>query len=344
MLGAKKSRSQSILAITLVIQMLLFAMLACGGGGTGSSLPDANVNEENVRILDLPQFVCPTSTPVPTNTQIPTAIQPTLNVPPVGYQTNTPVPGFMPVYAYYCPPMVIACGYYTINLTNTPVPGGNYATPGYDLPGATSTPRPTHTPWPSPTPYTVVYNYHMGADIYTGGFVSPLKLRLQVANPQVQQIGGQQIVSWQVEIENLGDVDYYALPASQTFVAEINDGSQIIAGWWPASIEAMEAINMSIAGVEADIVMIGAGQTFSFSLAANTSNGSLHSIGWILDPYGGEGGGMYGGNVAYWINNLDPHGCSGNVSDGAIVPTLSGPMPTHTPTPTTIPCTNPFGC
>ena len=37
----------------------------------------------NADLLDLPQFVCPTSTPVPTNTQISTAIQPTVGVPPV---------------------------------------------------------------------------------------------------------------------------------------------------------------------------------------------------------------------------------------------------------------------
>ena len=279
MCRAERAQAQSTLAIMMSIIMLLIAMLACGGGGTGSNLPDENVNEENVRILDLPQFVCPTSTPVPTNTQIPTAVQPTLNVPSSGYQTNTPVPGLLPVSAYYCPPIVVSCGYYTVYVTMTPVPGGNYANPGYDLPGATSTPRATHTPWPSPTPYTVIYNYHMGADIYTGGFVSPLKLRLQVANPQVQQVNGQQIVSWQVEIENLGDVDYYALPASQTFVAEIHSGNQLIAGWWPASVEAMDAINMSTAGIESDIVMVGPGQTFSFSLAAETTGGSLHSIG-----------------------------------------------------------------
>jgi hypothetical protein len=106
----------------------------------------------------------------------------------------------------------------------------------------------------------------------------------------------------------------------------------------------MEAIGLPTSGIEADIVRVGPGESLRFSLAAITRTGSPHSIGWILDPYGGEGGGLYGGNVAYWINTLDPHGCAGNVGTGAVVPTMSGPPPTHTSTPTTAPCANPFGC
>ena len=286
---------------------VLLGILACVGSAT--------IN--NISIVDMPQFICPSSTPRATHTQPPTQVQPVTNIPPSGYATFTPVPG--------CSWNGSFCA------TNTPYPGGIYSTPGYSVPGPTSTSRATLTPWPTPTPHTITGGFHLGADVYAGGFDSSVSIRLQIDNVRVYPVDdAQQVVVWDVEIENVGSVDYFALPGAQVFVAAVSTQS----GQWWASEEAANATGIVLQPELMDVLEVLPGDFYQLTLTAFTPLGDPTRLGWILDPASdGRDGDMIGGNVAYWVSETDPS-CIGNIAPGSTPGTPVGPRPTHTPTHT----------
>lgn len=142
----------------LLILSLWLAVLACTG------TPSA------MQILDQPVYACPTATPRPTDTPLPTSVQPNVIVPPSDWATLTLVPG--------CLWNGRVCA------TNTPVFGGIYLTPAATRPGATSTPRPTTTPYPTATAFVMrpPQEFFVGDAIYTGGFISTINIRLRLLN------------------------------------------------------------------------------------------------------------------------------------------------------------------
>jgi hypothetical protein len=324
----------------LVLCALAMAMLACGG------LADSGITEANVRVTGLPQFVCPSSTPVPTNTALPTLTQrPTSTqviIPtPWIYATHPPSCNYsVPASSRYaCLPNaclwsnIAVCGVFTIRPTN--IPGGSWSGGGVGY-GATSTPRPTHTPrptytpYPTPTPYIVSENYHMGADVYVGGD-GDLALRLQVADAYRLLAGERQIVVWAIEIENVGAVTYHALPGAQTFVSHLMTNGQVREGQWYASAEALRSAGLNVDERALDIVRLEAGESISLTLAAFTPQGEVYKLAWILDPYASAGGGYVGGNTALWVNQPDDNNCLGNIEGDFAIPTPSAQPPTPTP-------------
>jgi hypothetical protein len=290
--------------------MLLLAILACGAATV-----------DNVRVLDVPQYICPSDTPPPTHTQPPTRVQPYTQVPPSGFVTNTPYPG--------CVFRGARC------VTHTPHPGGVYSTPGYVVPGATSTPRATLTPWPTPTAYVVTGGFHLGADVYTGGVESPVRLRLRLDDVETVQVEeNRQVVAWAVEIENVGEVPYYGLPGAQVFVANIQVDEETLEGQWWASQEAASAVGIRLQPEALDVLEVLPGDAYRLTLTAFTPVGEPTGFGWALDPLsGGRDGDLTGGSVAYWTTGTDP-ACSGNIGPGATVPTPAGLRPTPTPSAT----------
>lgn len=288
---------------------VLCLILACGAATTAQ-----------VRILDLPQFICPSSTPRPTHTALPTQMRPPIYVPPSGFATYTPMPG--------CIWNGRLCA------TNTPAFGGAYLQPGHYIPGATSTPRPTHTPWPSPTPFVLTGRFPLGADVYTGGFASAVSLRLRIGTTNVIPLSaGRQIVTWDIELENVGSVDYAAIPGGQVFVAALRMSGGERAGQWWASAEAARAAALTSHSQVTDALTLSPGEAYRFTLAAFTIVGEPLRFGWALDPLSsGREGDMVGGNVAYWSSDTRSE-CVGNVGSGAVIPTLAVPVPTATPTP-----------
>ncbi|MBL8166305.1 MAG: hypothetical protein JNJ61_30250 [Anaerolineae bacterium] len=296
--------------IVLAGLMLVAAILACGAATAG-----------NVRIRDLPQFICATSTPLATYTQAPTQAQPPIYRPPSGYATYTPAPGCI-WNGYLC-------------ATNTPYPGGSYSTPGYYVPGATSTPRPTHTPWPTPTPYVLTGRFFLGADVYTGGFESEISLRLRIEGVQVYPLdAARQVVAWQIEMENVGQVVYATIPGGQVFVAEVSaDGMPRTGQWW-ASAEAAQAAGIALQPEALDALEVQPGQVYRLTLTAFTPVGEPVRFGWVLDPLAdGRDGDLVGGNVAYWASDVSAE-CAINPGSGVIVPTPSALAPTATPSRT----------
>src|SRR5689334_9915142 len=72
---------RAFLNLSLVVVMLGLAILACTAG------------TDNVRIEGLPQYVCPSATPRPTDTAFPTS---TPTIPPY-FQVNLPTPYYIGV-------------------------------------------------------------------------------------------------------------------------------------------------------------------------------------------------------------------------------------------------------
>lgn len=299
------------LYLLLSEMMLVTAALACGAATTTN----------NVRIRDLPQFICATSTPRPTHTQAPTQVQPAVYIPPAGYVTYTPVPG------------CIWSGF--VCATNTPHPGGSYRTPGHYVPGATSTPRPTHTPWPTPTAYVLTGRFFLGADVYTGGFESEISLRLRIEYIEVYPVdAARQVVAWNIDIENVGQVVYATIPGGQVFVAEVDASGIRRGGQWWASAEAAQAAGITLQPEVLDVLEVQPGQQYRLMLTAFTPVGEPVRFGWVLDPLAnGRDGDLVGGNVAYWASDVSAE-CRLNPGHGVVVPTPSALAPTPTPSRT----------
>jgi len=282
--------------------------LACGGTLT--------VSENQVRIQELPQFICPSSTPRPTATQVATTVAQPIQRPPSGWITQ---------YQWVCQ-WVWTGTTYVQQCQYLPV-GGYYSTPAHSVPGATSTPRPTHTPYPTPTPYVVSENYALGAQVFVGDR-SALALRLRVDAPRITVVDAtRQVVVWEIELKNLGRVAYQTLPGAQVFIREVNGQ----AGYWYASADALLAGGRMPDPRVLDLLDVAPNQTVRLTLAAFTPVGTVDAIGWMLDPYsGGIGQGIVGGNTAVWRKESDPFGCVGNVDDLPVVPTrgIASPTPT----------------
>lgn len=303
------TKRQRTLSLTIVGLALTLAVLACGSATTS-----------NIRIRDLPQFICATRIPLPTHTQAPTQVQPAIYVPPSGIATLTPLPGFV-------------CSGWTC-ATLTPLPGMVYSTPAYFLPGPTSTPRPTHTPWPTATPYVLTGRFFLGADVYTGGFESEVSLRLRIEDFRVYPLDAdRQVVTWDIEIENTGAVTYATIPGGQVFVAEVSRNGLPLSGQWWASAEAAHAVGITLQPQALDALDVPPGSRHRLTLTAFTPVGQPVRFGWVLDPLAdGRDRDLVGGNVAYWASDVVAE-CATNPDSGLIVPTPSAPAPTHTPTP-----------
>lgn len=299
--------------------VLVSALLACGGAG--EMLGEQGLQPENISISGLPQFVAPSSTPVPTDTQMPTAVQPTVHVPASGYVTHTPEPGRV----YLCAGVVCA------HATLTPA-GGQYSHPAHNLPGSTSTPRPTHTPYPSPTACLSSFTYYYGEEVFTDPSPDNLTLGLALGNLRIfpSARAEQQIVAWTVEVRNLGAIDYVLLAPFQIYVAEL-DGSSV---GYHASQEAAAELEVTLAEAALDGVTLAPAQSLRFDLYAYTAVGEVTALAYILDPYGnGFDGSIAGGNIAYWQSG-ERHGCRGRISDDYTPHPNLTPQPTATLTPT----------
>lgn len=329
----------------LAFFLFMLILLACGGA--------TSVTEQNVRVTGIAQFICPSSTPrpthtaIPTLTQMPTATQAILTTPMV-YATNPPTCNYTysPFYQFTCIPnaclasATYTCGwFYTYPLATANPPGywsgGGIGYGATATPRATFTPPPTRTPYPTPTPYVVSENYPMGADVYVGSAGS-LQLRFRVSNPRITAISAtHQVVTWDIEIGNIGTIAYNALPGAQVFVSHLLQAGQLTEGYWYPSAEAALAANVTLDERVLDIVEVLPNENIVLTLTAFTPIGEVYKIAWLLDPYsGGSGRGVLGGNTALWLNQPDPNNCLGNVGEGVIIPTPSRIAPTATPSVT----------
>jgi hypothetical protein len=73
--------------------------------------------------------------------------------------------------------------------------------------------------------------------------------------------GDRQIVAWDVEVGNVGNVAYNALPGAQTFVSHLMTNGQVREGQWYASAEAMRSAGLNVDERALDIVRLETGES-----------------------------------------------------------------------------------
>lgn len=318
--------------LTLSFALIALPILACGGS-SAAVLPAGTFAPEQMAITGLPQFVAPSASPPPTHTQAPTSFAPPINVPASGYATYTPYPGSI----YVCPSICYMATY-------TAYPGGKYLYPAYTILPSSSTPRPSYTPWPSPTACTSM-NYYFDEEVYTDAAPDSLNLALALGNVRRYNSSlypQKQVVVYQVEIRNLGSLDYLLFAPFQIYVAEVAEQN----GAWYASEAAAQDLGSSPAPESLEALIVEAGMSVSFDLYAYSPAGEVGALAWILNPYAnGYDGSIGGGNLAYWRSG-NRGACAGRIL-GTFTPApnrSAQPSPTVTRTPNSCAAVDPVNC
>jgi hypothetical protein len=355
-----KIQKQSPSPFWLAFAMLVLAALAC------------TAEKQNLDISGLPQYICPSSTPRPTDTPFPTSLptypatfQANLNynyvdvirstvliqyiaqsVGPIqvsysgidnvgqfwpgsngqitiGYAPSGS-PGMVGAYPVVLPfnvnSAVITINGFTFGLNRFPSP---YFTTPNPYPCCLAgpvypTPVPTFTPYPTPTEYVRTNDYFLGDPVYTSG---ALLVRFRVTQVTGQAIAvtdrqgnPQNVYTWQLEIKNIGSVEYSAFPAAQMYISQIiAPDSSTIDGLWGASIEAAKAIGIV---TNYDPVGLTPGQTQIFTLAAFGPIGTAYRLSYAMDS-SQRGSGptqVPGTNIVTWLNAVNTV-CEGNIQE-----------------------------
>jgi len=207
------------------------------------------------------------------------------------------------IYLLVAPVMLLfaalACGTIVTDLASYTCPT---AVPQATVTTLAGTPMPTLPP--PPTPYTITppQDFYVGDAVFVGQSGAPLRLRFRLQNVQSQPAGSRNLVTWRLEIRNLGSATYETIPVALMVITRINTASGEQTGTWQTSEVAMEAAGF--AGENYD--PLAPGSTRMYRLAAYIPAGSVNQFAYLLD---GEGG-----NRITWVNAANPY-CSGDVAD-----------------------------
>src|SRR5690606_5491441 len=117
-----------------------------------------------------------------------------------------------------------------------------------------------------------------------------------------QPAGTRNLVTWRLEIRNLGSATYETIPVALMVITRINtaNGEQI--GMWHTSETAMAAAGFTNENYDP----LAPGSTRTYRLAAYIHAGSVRQFAFLLD---GDGGNRITG-----VNAANPY-CSGDVAD-----------------------------
>jgi hypothetical protein len=194
---------------------------------------------------------------------------------------------------------VLACGTVVTDLASYTCPTSVPQATATTLAG---TPIPTLPP--PPTPYTISppQDFYIGDAVFVGTSGAPLRLRFRLQNVQSQPAGSRNLVTWRLEIRNLGSTTYETIPVALMVITRINTASGEQTGTWQTSEVAMTAAGFTSENYDP----LTSGSTRVYRLAAYIPVGSVNQFAYLLD---GEGG-----NRITWVNAANPY-CSGDVTD-----------------------------
>lgn len=163
------------------------------------------------------------------------------------------------------------------------------------------TPMPTLAP--PPTPYTIAppQDFYIGDAVFVGQQGAPLRLRFRLQNVQVQSAGTQNLVTWHLEIRNVGTSTYEAILPALMLITRITTANGEQTGTWRTSEAAMNAAGFTNENYDP----LSPGATRSYRLAAHIPTGNVNQFTYLLD---GES------NRITWTNQSNPY-CSGDVAD-----------------------------
>lgn len=207
------------------------------------------------------------------------------------------------IYVLVAPVMLIfaalACGTVVTDIAHYTCPTAMPQPSSTVLPG---TPEPTMMP--PPTPYTITPpgDFYVGDAVFAGQPGAPLRLRFRLQSVQVQPAGAQNLVTWRLEVSNLGSVSYETIPPALMLISRITTAHGEQTGTWRASEAAMNAAGFTNENYDP----LPPGATRVYHLAAYAPAGEVRQLAYLLD---GDGG-----NRITWRNAVNPH-CSGDVAD-----------------------------
>ena len=169
------------------------------------------------------------------------------------------------------------------------------------------TPMPTLPP--PPTPYTITppQDFYVGDAVFVGQSGAALRLRFRLGQVQTQPatpLGGtpRTLVTWRLEIRNLGSTAYETIPVALMVITRINTANGEQSGTWHTSTAAMNAAEFT----DENYDPLLPNSTRIYRLAAFVPAGSVRQFAYLLD---GEGS-----NQITWTNRANPY-CSGDVAD-----------------------------
>jgi len=194
---------------------------------------------------------------------------------------------------------VLACGTLVTDLASYTCPT---AVPQATATTLAGTPMPTLPP--PPTPYTIAppQDFYVGDAVFVGQSDAPLRLRFRLQSVQTQPVGTRTLVTWRLEIRNLGSATYETIPVALMVITRITTASGEQTGTWQTSEVAMAAAGFTSENYDP----LTSGSTRVYRLAAYIPAGSVNQFAYLLD---GEGG-----NRISWVNAANPY-CSGDVAD-----------------------------
>jgi hypothetical protein len=169
------------------------------------------------------------------------------------------------------------------------------------------TPMPTLQPPPTPYSITPPQDFYVGDAVFVGQSGAPLRLRFRLQNIQTQPappLGGspRNLVTWRLEIRNLGSATYETIPVALMVITRINTANGEQTGMWRTSEAAMQATGFTSENYDP----LPSGSTRTYRLAAYIPAGTVRQFAYLLD---GDGG-----NRITWVNTANPY-CSGDVAD-----------------------------
>ncbi len=194
---------------------------------------------------------------------------------------------------------VLACGTIVTDLASYTCPT---AAPQATATTLAGTPMPTLPPPPTPYSITPPQDFYVGDAVFVGQSGAPLRLRFRLQNVQSQPAGSRNLVTWRLEISNLGSATYETIPVALMVITRINTASGEQTGTWRTSEAALAAAGFTNENYEP----LPAGSTRTYRLAAYIPAGSVNQFAYLLDSEGG--------NRITWVNAANPD-CSGDVAD-----------------------------
>lgn len=212
------------------------------------------------------------------------------------------------IYLLLAPAMLLfaalACGTVVTDTASytcpTPIPQATVTT-------LAGTPIPTLLP--PPTPYTIhsPQDFYLGDDVFVGPQGAPLRLRFRLQNVRslpAPPLGSspRNLVTWGLEIRNLGSVSYETVPVALMVITRITTANGEQTGTWRTSEAAMKAAGFTSENYDP----LTPGSTRLYRLAAYIPAGHVQQFAYLLD---GDGG-----NRITWINAANP-ACAGAVAD-----------------------------
>ena len=172
---------------------------------------------------------------------------------------------------------------------------------------STLLPPPTLIPL-LPTPYVITppQNFYVSDAVFVGTPGAPLRLRFRLLNIQSQPappISGEprNLYMWQLEISNLGTVDYETIPIALMAISRIETGNGQLTGTWHTSEVAMREAGYVSENYDA----LQPGSSRVYRLAAYAPAGTLLQLTYSLDG---------GANRITWANAANPY-CTGDIAD-----------------------------